>query len=705
MSLISVTTPEDLQSSLYSLQEFDREPPRVRSKFNVSFDSATTITFSNFRWTLSSNDSGLNINGGINVGQDAMAMPIIEYTNNATDFSFDIEQNIGNGNQLYGFDPNQNMIEFRRPEFHPLFPENTQIVSGHVYNITFSFDITTTNGTTSYSEDYILNISEPPPPPPLVNIQSLSVKKNATDVEFNKEFQQSGEGPIEVYASQTRESGEYNIENMELQLIGNQYDMTNLHLFLFKRTIHGPEELTYTTISKTSTTIVVSFNVNVTDEEINQHQEETDIIYILSEDESQDGRQDFKILQIGGGLDPIPDEPVVKEEKTANTIITEISNAGHIQITEQELTNILNTQITDDVVVLDDLQHESPQLFRTVLNQLFVRNVGKKQMKVSATSIPISGMDPNQSLLRTKTNALVVKTNDEKVVFSDIITEANKSDSALYCPLNELGDTLEIEIASSDYKIRKIGEGTYSIEQGGVEVLKGEGEQLVLNGYIMEFGSVTIVQDDNAEDENNGNNQQQQQQPSGNVPCFLEGTMILTSRGYKNVESLSSKDKLLNDKGQMIQCIEVKSFVQKYDGKTFPYVVPEGALMNNGSKCQMDLYLSPMHCIYNSRTNKFIPVCVSGLPQDKCVVKSYKYYHVITPNYFTDVIIANGIPCESYSEQTLKYISKQKTPKLLLKSLLDACHANPETFERKRLSAKEFKEILKKNNKTLVMRI
>ena len=84
-----------------------------------------------------------------------------------------------------------------------------------------------------------------------------------------------------------------------------------------------------------------------------------------------------------------------------------------------------------------------------------------------------------------------------------------------------------------------------------------------------------------------------------------------------------------------------------------------------------------------------------NLPEYKSKVELYKYYHVFTANYFTDVIIANGIPCESHSRYISRSMKEIDSSGKLLKKVLNACGANA-NGHRKRLTKKEFGKIMKK---------
>mgnify|MGYP001219045408 CR=1 FL=1 len=62
---------------------------------------------------------------------------------------------------------------------------------------------------------------------------------------------------------------------------------------------------------------------------------------------------------------------------------------------------------------------------------------------------------------------------------------------------------------------------------------------------------------------------------SGNgefVPCFLEGTRILTTNGYKNIELLHpKKDKILGKDNKPLNFLDIQKYSQENNGKQYPY--------------------------------------------------------------------------------------------------------------------------------------
>ena len=136
---------------------------------------------------------------------------------------------------------------------------------------------------------------------------------------------------------------------------------------------------------------------------------------------------------------------------------------------------------------------------------------------------------------------------------------------------------------------------------------------------------------------------------SSAVVCFLKGTQVLTSkRGYVAVEKLCRSDILLNNLGKEMNVLDVSMFSCEKNQNTHPYLIPKGTRLDSEYKCNEDLYLSPRHEILLG--NKFMAVQDLGdrFKQTELVGDAYEYYHITTDNYFTDVIMANGIPSEGF---------------------------------------------------------
>ena len=133
------------------------------------------------------------------------------------------------------------------------------------------------------------------------------------------------------------------------------------------------------------------------------------------------------------------------------------------------------------------------------------------------------------------------------------------------------------------------------------------------------------------------------------VPCFLKGTKISTTRGEVNIEDLKVTDKLINYLGNNCNIIKISSFKRDVNKNTHPYVILKGTKINKFT-CNRDLYLSKDHAVLVN--NKYF-VEAKHLPFAKQVTtlecEQYEYYHIITENFLEDTVISNGVPTESFS--------------------------------------------------------
>ena len=182
------------------------------------------------------------------------------------------------------------------------------------------------------------------------------------------------------------------------------------------------------------------------------------------------------------------------------------------------------------------------------------------------------------------------------------------------------------------------------------------------------------------------------------IPCFLEGTKILTTKGYKNVERLDpKKDKLLDKDNKPLQFLDLQTYSQENNGKQYPYKIPSGSELSADYKCICDLYLTYNHCVYLPHLDKFAPVAsMKHLKEDKTLTqKKFTYYHVFTENYFNDTLMANGIPCESHSKYTFEKLRTIDPSDKLLRKVIKKADMMPNCM-RNRLTTKEMKQIIKK---------
>ena len=182
------------------------------------------------------------------------------------------------------------------------------------------------------------------------------------------------------------------------------------------------------------------------------------------------------------------------------------------------------------------------------------------------------------------------------------------------------------------------------------------------------------------------------------IPCFLKGTKILTTKGYKNVEFLDpKKDKLLDKDNNSLKFLDLQKYSQDNNGKQYPYKIPGGSVLSEDYTCTSDLYLTYNHCVYLPHLDSFVPVSfMRHMKEDKTLTQNkFTYYHVFTENYFSDTLMANGIPCESHSKFTFAKLRNIDPTGTLLNSMIKKANMLPNCM-RNRLTTKECKQVIKK---------
>lgn len=386
----------------------------------------------------------------------------------------------------------------------------------------------------------------------------------------------------------------------------------------------------------------------------------------------------------------------VSELKTIFENDTDINNNDIPSTTKMD--TIVSTLVdtindTDGVEIAFIDASMNRKIYKRLMEQMFERNT-KKKLRMKRDNIPIKA-STLQILKNNSRSKIVVADSNQSVNYSDLASTSS-TDEGIFVPLSSINDYVELTINNGEkFKFIQTSADVYKMEKynsGGAKVTEetyDEDDSFTYLGYTFIFGGVTgYYNPPDGEDSS-----------SNVIPCFLKDTMILTTNGYKSIQDIKpGKDMLVDYEGKSLKCLEIKGFNQKFDNEHFPYVVPKGSQIGTTMKCVKDLYLTYNHCIYMPHMDKFVPSYRMNLQQDKTKVEDYTYYHIFTENYFSDIIIANGVPCETHSKYVLKSIKSIDNSGKLLYTLYQHCGAENDGL-RKRIEPKMFNKIVKKFSK------
>jgi hypothetical protein len=145
---------------------------------------------------------------------------------------------------------------------------------------------------------------------------------------------------------------------------------------------------------------------------------------------------------------------------------------------------------------------------------------------------------------------------------------------------------------------------------------------------------------------------------SGTVPCFTAGTKILTPNGMRRIETISVGDKVMTADGRVVPAVVYQRKLICTNEKTAPYHIPAGTFGRNQPE---DLLISPLHAVQIRKGVWEIPRdAASRYPAitQKMVGEPVTYYHIETPNYFRDNLVANGCVVESFGLNQAKRVPK-----------------------------------------------
>jgi hypothetical protein len=144
------------------------------------------------------------------------------------------------------------------------------------------------------------------------------------------------------------------------------------------------------------------------------------------------------------------------------------------------------------------------------------------------------------------------------------------------------------------------------------------------------------------------------------LPCFLQGTRILTPSGYKRVEEIESGDLVLTSDNRSVKATIYRITQEDTNEETAPYTIQAGAL---GPDLPIrDLHISGHHAIQDAKGIWNFP-CYLAVKNKKIqqhrLGERVVYYHMECPNYFRDNLIAEGVTAESYNHSKQPVVWKR----------------------------------------------
>jgi hypothetical protein len=128
--------------------------------------------------------------------------------------------------------------------------------------------------------------------------------------------------------------------------------------------------------------------------------------------------------------------------------------------------------------------------------------------------------------------------------------------------------------------------------------------------------------------------------PVSSVPCFLGSAQVLTTTGYRRIDSIEEGDQVYTGDKRIVSVIRIKIHEVIASPAVNPYIIPGGKF---GATC--DVLVSPNHKIFVEKAG-MIEARSLGL-QQKEKHGILKYYNLELPTWATDTFIVSGVIVES----------------------------------------------------------
>ena len=166
------------------------------------------------------------------------------------------------------------------------------------------------------------------------------------------------------------------------------------------------------------------------------------------------------------------------------------------------------------------------------------------------------------------------------------------------------------------------------------------------------------------------------------VACFTATSKILTPTGYKAATEFKNGDNVVTADGRVVPTTVYTTTVLATK-ETAPYLIPKNSLTQGTPAA--DMRLSPWHAIQLKKGQWMKPASAAelnpGTVTQYGIGETVTYYHLETPNYFTDNLVCDGTIVESFAgdqlknvkhrmytyNSTLKAYTRMASPKLALR--------------------------------------
>ena len=331
----------------------------------------------------------------------------------------------------------------------------------------------------------------------------------------------------------------------------------------------------------------------------------------------------YTLVNVGEGGDSIQSvsETIIESKRDEAKLNTYKSQAKSAGFSDADVSKILSETVSSrgEIIPKNTYIPDSRRKRRALFNIIMLNN--KKNFKMR--------MDMMGLFTAERKKYFHVFQKNTTVDYSANIDD----DSEIYSNIEDVGDyfTLtNVGVNNNTIKFKVDAEDTFSYILNGSQSTEqySPGDNITIDGVQFTFGSVYTGE-------------------GSGIPCFHKSAKIFTEKGYKLVSELKEGDTLLMPGGLTTRVRYTMKFKAEKSKETLPYKISVGQY-----DCAEELLLSRNHCV--KLNNFMVPVnMLKGVEQVEMREEDLIYYHIITEDFFNDVIIANGVRCEGFLDLNL----------------------------------------------------